>query len=140
MWHLANLLTHTYSYYQQPKAATKSKAATSTKQPAKTKATASKPATKAKGASKKKVLADHKNNAEESAMEVDDNESENEGGSSSKKSEPGARGKKKTVSETYTKVRHAPFRPNCDLHTVLFRVFVALATGTHSQAPRCLYR
>ena len=53
-------------------------------------------------------------------MDVDDNESENDGGSSSKKAEPVAPGKKKTASETYTKVRHAPFRLNCDLYDVFF--------------------
>lgn len=66
-------------------------------------------ATKAKPAPKKKVLVDHDDNAEDSVVEVDaedfDASDGDEAGPSPVKAKPAASGKKKTASETYTKVQ-----------------------------------
>jgi DNA topoisomerase-2 len=74
----------------------------------KPKSTTSKTATKAKPATKKKVLVDHDENGEHSAMEVDEENDafdEDEPASVAPKAKPAAARKKKTASETYTKVQ-----------------------------------
>jgi DNA topoisomerase II len=63
---------------------------------------ASKAATKAKAAPKKKPLADVDENADDNIMDVD--HSDNEPGPSVQQEAPIANKKKKTASETYTKV------------------------------------
>ena len=77
-----------------------------TKAPAKKAATkakpASKPAVKAKSAPKKKVLADINENADDSVMDID--RSDDEQAQSIQREDPAPKSKKKTASETYTKV------------------------------------
>lgn len=69
---------------------------------AKPKATTTKAATKSKAA--KKVLVDHDDNADNIGMEEDVSDED----ISVKKSQPAMPAKKKTASETYTKVRSWP--------------------------------
>lgn len=83
---------------------------------AKPKATTAKATTKIKPAAKKKVLVDHDENGEDSAIEVDDEDDafdEDGPASAAPKVKPAAAGKKKTASETYTKVRRAAL---CSTH------------------------
>ena len=93
--------------WQQSKAPAKPKPSPKVAKPARPKANA----VKSKVAVKKKVLADHDDNAEDSAMDVDADEEisdEDESGPSVPKGPVNE--KKKTASETYTKVRSRRFR------------------------------
>ncbi len=101
---------------KKTKAAPKSKAALKPKVPAKPKAT------------KKKVLADKDDNAS------DKDDSDDEPGSSEPLAPTNA--KKKTASETYTKVSGSQLDgPLCTLTP-----WIALATGAHFEETRLLYR
>lgn len=77
-----------------------------TKAAAKPKATTVRAPAK-KAAPKKKILADHDDNAEESEMDVDasDASDDDDAGPSAPREKLATNGKKKTASETYTKVR-----------------------------------
>lgn len=94
---------------RQTKAPAKTKAPRATKAPAKPKPSASKTATKSKAAPKK-VLADIDDNAEDSGMDVDNeiDASDDDHTVSAQKGSTAAPAKKKTASETYTKVTHVP--------------------------------
>ncbi|RDB28584.1 DNA topoisomerase 2 [Hypsizygus marmoreus] len=101
----------------KPKAAPKA-----VKAPAKPKASTSKAATKPKAAPKKKVLTDHDDNGEDSAIELDEQEdaSGDDVGPLPEK-QKAATGKKKTASETYTKLsqlEHILKRPDSYIGSV----------------------
>ncbi|KIM84751.1 hypothetical protein PILCRDRAFT_780689 [Piloderma croceum F 1598] len=79
----------------------------------------SKPAVKGKAATKKKVLADIDENADDSVMDVD--HSDDEQGPSVQREESAPKGKKKTASETYTKlsqIEHILKRPDSYIGSV----------------------
>ncbi|TFK40935.1 DNA topoisomerase [Crucibulum laeve] len=96
--------------------------AKATKAAAKSKSSTAKQATKAKAAPKK-VLVDHDENAEDSSMDIDDNNASDDSntGPSVGKAKPSAPAKKKTASETYTKLsqlEHILKRPDSYIGSV----------------------
>ncbi|GLB36598.1 putative control of topological states of DNA by transient breakage and subsequent rejoining of DNA strands [Lyophyllum shimeji] len=101
----------------KPKAAPKA-----TKAAAKPKSNATKPAAKPRAAAKKKVLEDHDDNGADSPIEVDDeDESKDDVAPLHSKAEPAAAGKKKSASETYTKLsqlEHILKRPDSYIGSV----------------------
>ncbi|KAJ3755485.1 DNA topoisomerase II [Lentinula raphanica] len=104
-------------YEPAPKKATKAKAPAAPK----TKASTSKPATKAKAPPKKKILADHDNNANEDAMDEDeDKEPEADAVPEMKTTDAPAK-KKKSVSDTFqklTQLEHILKRPDSYIGSV----------------------
>ena len=85
----------------------KTKASKPSKAAAKPKSTAAKVTTKTKTSTKKKVLVDINDNGEDSPMDVDDNNDapDDDPVLSSRNENQAMPAKKKTASETYTKVR-----------------------------------
>ena len=125
--------THAPSITVQAKAAKSaakpaSKAVKTTKAPAKSKATTT----------TKKPLVEIDDNVDDDAMDVDEVDAgEASEPASAPKAKAAANGKKKSASETYTKVRliaSLRSRNRCQ------SAWVAVATGAHSQASRLIYR
>ncbi|KAF8060944.1 DNA topoisomerase II [Lyophyllum atratum] len=105
------------------KATAKPKAAPKAAPKTAAKSNATKASAKPKAAAKKKVLVDHDDNGEDSPMEVDDDEdpSGDEVPPLPSKAAPAPAGKKKTASETYTKLsqlEHILKRPDSYIGSV----------------------
>jgi hypothetical protein len=87
---------------------------------------------------KKKILVDINDNAEDSGMDVDHeiDASDNDHAVTTQKENTAAPAKKKTASETYTKVTHLPLIN----FGFLYAYIIALPTRTYSETSRFLYR
>ena len=105
------------------------------KKPASKAKPASKPAPKAKAVPKKKVLVDIDENGDDSMMNVDPSDGDHASFAGPSEPEPPKNAKKKTASETYTKVRsiYTSFVIGFD------HILSAVTNRAHSQEARFIH-